>query len=257
MSRYDEEQAILLFNHGNVKTNIRKVYYSSNEYVKDILSGFDLNDKSVLSVAGSCDQAIVMVNNGVKYLDLFDINRLTKYYYYLRRWYMDYYNKIYPDRFDMGDRIFNLSRIVDVNSEEEVDIVRFWEGISAYLTNDNFYSFFYDGLKFLDSNDIVKNFRVDNFYNFDISGNVNLDKKYDVIYTSNIIDYVKKFEIYRDNLYELLNQDGIVICSNVFGGHVSDNAKKIFEKKFDYKDIVSSKYNNCKVGSCFIKRRCI
>ena len=61
-----------------------KVYYSSNEDFKNMFSSVDMNDKSVLTVLASGDQAIHFYNKGAKRVDVFDVNKITKYYYGIR-----------------------------------------------------------------------------------------------------------------------------------------------------------------------------
>ena len=72
------------------------VYFSTNEHLDDIFSYIDVKDKKVLSVIGSGDQAFYFYNNGAKKVDLFDINKLAIYYYFLRVWTMKYLNRSYP-----------------------------------------------------------------------------------------------------------------------------------------------------------------
>ena len=47
------------------------------------------------------------------------------------------------------------------------------------------------------------------FYNIDITKPVEIDRKYDVIYTSNIAEFIrgtKNYQIYMDNLDKLLEK---------------------------------------------------
>ena len=74
-----------------------KIYFSSNEDLKTIFSNFDFKDKDVLTVAGSGDQAFYSYNDDAKKVDLFDKNKLTIYYYYLRKWIISYYDMFYPE----------------------------------------------------------------------------------------------------------------------------------------------------------------
>lgn len=76
-----------------------------------------------------------------------------------------------------------------------------------------------------------------NFYNLDISKKVNIGKKYDVIFTSNIADYIKhdydSYRLYRNNLDRLLAKDGKIVCSNVLRGRASYHEREVFEERFD------------------------
>ena len=54
------------------------------------------------------------------------------------------------------------------------------------------------------------------FYNVDIlDEEFSLNKKYDVIFTSNIIDYHYDLNIFRENVFGLLKKDGCFVSSNV------------------------------------------
>lgn len=53
---------------------------------------------------GSGDQAFHFLNRDAKSVDVFDINRLSIYYYYLRIWLIKYMNEFYPNDFNY-DRI--------------------------------------------------------------------------------------------------------------------------------------------------------
>lgn len=77
------------------------------------------------------------------------------------------------------------------------------------------------------------------FYNVDISKRFRLNKKYDVIYKSNISDYVcnsrEVLETYRDNLDSLLTDDGIIISSNLTHDYDYSNEFGVFSEKFNYR----------------------
>ena len=61
------------------------IYSFTNENIKDAFALFDLKDKEVLSVLASSDQIIDMFLRGAKNIDTFDLNGLTKYYFYLKK----------------------------------------------------------------------------------------------------------------------------------------------------------------------------
>lgn len=71
------------------------VFYNSNENLRKLFSGIDLKDKEILSVLASSDQLFYFYDNGTKLVDTFDKNKLTFYYFYLRKWFIQYKNKYY------------------------------------------------------------------------------------------------------------------------------------------------------------------
>lgn len=111
------------------KTNKMKcydsLYYSSNEDFDGLFSQFNLKDKSILSIIGSGDQAFHLYNKGAKSVDLFDINKLTFYYYYLRMWCIKYFSSFYLE--DYGYRyISKLLKIVKPSSNQERLAYDYW-----------------------------------------------------------------------------------------------------------------------------------
>lgn len=92
------------------------------------------------------------------------------------------------------------------------------------------------------------------FINVDISlEELYLGKKYDIIYKSNISDYVngseKVLSVFRDNLYNLLNDDGIIISSNLCYDYCYANEFGVFGSLFNYELLDNGK------GFIYRKRR--
>ena len=106
------------------------VYPYSNENLDKLFSCVDVCGKDVLTVASSGDHAFYSYNNGANRVDLFDINILTKYYYYLRMWVIKYFDNFYFDNYKLSKKDesirntkredeFTLSHIDDFDEEEE------------------------------------------------------------------------------------------------------------------------------------------
>ena len=218
-----------------------KIYSSSNEYLDDIFMRFNFTNKDVLTVLASSDQFFCFCSNNVKRIDTFDINYLAVYYYFLRIWTMKYNNLIYPIFPLKRDYLDKLLILVNPNSALELEALDYWNNI---LKSDiSIDSLFNIGTYPLDSDNcdissVLK--KIDDinfsFYNIDISNNISINNKYDIIYVSNISDYVgyDNLKLYRDNLYSLLNSNGIVMCSNVGRGCVRNSELSLFEEKFKY-----------------------
>ena len=216
-----------------VKTNsYSTIYFKTNEYLKKILDNFPIKNKEVLTVLGSGDQALHLYNRGAKSVDLFDKNKLSIYYYYLRIWVIKYLNKFYPNHFNKYSWSVLRKKVI-TSSFNEKQVKNFWdlffekyEKLSSILeydpcTRDNEIN----NLSLLKQNDNYSNI---NFYNVDIAAkNLDLNKKYDIIYTSNISDWIcssysdaqkykNKLVIYRNNLRNLLKDNGIIICAYAY-----------------------------------------
>ena len=245
------------------------VYFSTNECLDDIFSYIDVKDKKVLSVIGSGDQAFYFYNNGAKKVDLFDINKLAFYYYYLRVWTMKYLNRSYPYR-DFGTRyIRDLLCLVTPSSSNEKEAYDYWQKfvdnfdvrcsdfmlISSFLDLDED---LYDDTNLFDK---IGSYRP-KFYNIDLTKKVNIKSKYDIIYTSNIHEYIEddnSFKVYRDNLSKMLNRKGIVVSTNVMNDGPYEDERNIMGKKFKCSHFPNINYDYgigiTSLGYCYKKRK--
>ena len=251
-------------------SHYNRVYFYSNEDLNSILSNVCCNDKSVLTVLSSGDQAFHFYNRDALSVDVFDINRLTFYYYFLRRWIIQYTDFYYPsDDFSIKfiRDILNIINI-DYNNESELAAYKYWCSF-VKLYDDNISNRIFYRSKNQDINNIfdlskIKS-RLDdsvNFFNCDISKDVSkFNSKYDIIYISNISDYVYQnivsFEKYRDNLFKLLNDDGVIISTNVKGYNVCSLEKKVFQEVFSCYEFPEVKLDNYYVslGKVYKKNR--
>ena len=268
MSDYKEDVLkaySLLASESAIFTNWNWVFYSTNEDIKNIVKYFDFNDKSVLSVLASGDQAFYLLNNGAREVDLFDNNSLTIYYFYLRIWTIRYLNRFYPDlHLDYKFVKKLLDKVIPKNSEEE-NAYNYWETILKSKYRKNLSKLVYKSAE-LDNQiydlDYLKD-RLENLdFNFkciDISEECDFDRRYDIIYTSNIVDWIKYnpnfVKIYRDNLYNGLTDNGTVISSLVTAGYIDEI--DIFNEKFKFCPLTENdgKKICCDPGYSFVKRK--
>ena len=254
IAKYDINRTCEMFqNQGNSKrfNKYDRVYFETNERCEEILSNFDFTDKCILTVLSSGDQAFQFYKHGAKSVDLFDINKLTIYYYYLRIWHMKKYGTMYPEWGFDNDYIRNLLASVKPNSMNEIIAYKYWSCFISRLDLKMINKFFYHSYskKIEDDYDIsllLKKIDDDNFsfFNKDFSLPLDIPKKYDCIYTSNLSDYIKdeRLKIYRDNLYNHLNKGGIVLSTNL-SGSINCNKymcqKRALRSHFKYKKISS------------------
>lgn len=232
-----------------VESNIYydKIYFGSNECLEELFKNFSVKDKDVLTVLASSDQLFYSYDRGAKKVDTFDINVLTKYYYYIRKWSIEYLDCYYADKENViynHSFIGELLKLVECGSNEEKEAYIFWSNYIrkvSPLENKSLYfyveSMEYNGIKDLSNvRKAIKNKL--NFINQDITGDIDKSCKYDVIILSNILEYYGESMIHlancRDNLYSILNDDGIVVCSHIMDQEGdNDKEKNIFSKKFD------------------------
>ena len=225
--------------------NYAFIYYSSNELLNELFNKIDIKDKTCLSVIGSGDQSFHLINRGARSVDLFDKNKLTIYYYYFRMWVIKYLNKFYPDMYICKDYIENLLSHVNPSDKFEKFVYDYWmkfaETFKYYdeeeleelfsINNDPVRNEIKDLSllkKYFDQNDCK-------FYNIDISRkNINLNKKYDIIFCSNIHDYVDDGMIdFKDNLKRHIKDDGKIIFTHVARKDRWVNEIEIFDEEFD------------------------
>ena len=212
---------------GKIIAGYDKVYYQINEDISDVLLGEDFTDKDVLSVLASADQYFMFKALDAKKVDSFDFNRLTMYYYFLRKWSIKYNNDVYPDIFYDDSYVENLLEKVEVSSDLEKKALDFFK---RHVSNgSDFSKLFYDVDAQPSGNTLFQNVRqlkkiVDSdftFYNMDLFRNNRdlITKKYDYLYISNILDWARedssKITIAKDNLLSLLKYNGKVICSRL------------------------------------------
>lgn len=223
-----------------------KIYNYTTENISGYLDKFDLDNKSLLTVGSSGDQAINAIYRGSKDITVMDVNVFTQYYFYLKKaalLTLSYENYIemfyYPEygsNFLCSKQLRDKLCIVDFNSFKFWDMIynefspmKIREGIffekklsadsivnvNPYLSNENTY------LKTKINIEQVK----PNFLNKNIlNDSDSLDKKFDNIFLSNIYDYynqspyqVLKYKYGVEKLQQLLNDDGKMLVSYLYG----------------------------------------
>ena len=230
--------------------NYSKMYYQTNENLVDVYLDLDFEDKSVLSVVSSSDQLFTPMLLGAREVDGFDKNRLTKYYYYLRKWVIKYNKEVYPMEMVQGnkDYLIKLLEKVRVSSEEEAKAYKFWRLLYNHDTNlESLFTeddrnigktLFDDNVHYLEQLNLGQL----NFSDYNFFEDIDSSKKYDFIMMSNILETSRnslgKLVVARDNLNRLLNRNGIVICSHLIhqATGMNDLELEVFSEKFEFDD---------------------
>ena len=240
--KHDINTVLKLINDRDVPYNYSKIYERTNEDLYSLYSKIDIKDKNVLSVLSSSDQIFMARYFGARSIDSFDKNKLTLYYYYLRIWFIKYLSKYYPKLYNNDyEQLDYLLNSVEVNSLIEKNALHFWKVLSnkkidfVSLFKLSYHS---KDFSFVMGKDICGDII---FNNFDFFDNINNDKTYDIIIFSNILDWAgennNKLKIARNNIYKLLNNDGIVLCSKFIYNLNDFERHMIFSSLFDYQDL--------------------
>ena len=259
---------------GKLEHNIYgKIYYCSNERLYDLFDNFSVEDKDVLTVLASSDQYLHTQYRNARSVDTFDRNQLTLYYYYLRKWIIENFDRFYPKRallFDTNNYIEKILDIVDCESLDEKRAYLFWKmfiDLNLVLGENHLFMF----SKYIEENEINDYDKLReivkkplSFVHEDVAIQVEKDKKYDIIITSNLLEYIHeplKIKRARNNLYDLLKDNGKIICSYVIDDEETNsikNQKSIFSEYFDVYDFPYSGKNENSLGRplgyCYTKK---
>ena len=238
--------------------NCSRIYSMTTENIWGYLKSFNLENKKVLTVAGSGDQRLNCLLAGAEDVVCFDINPITNLLIKLKdaavvslnfEEFINFFN-IYTRKYGkhysfMDKKLFEkIAPILDedaldffsfiVNEATNLDLRKvFWKTdnkfevlsqVNNYLNPDS-----YEELK-----DILKNKKV-NFINSSINSlpdRLN-DDNYDFILLSNISDYIHKcygkdgfndFKETIDSLNEKLNNDGIIQVGYIYSQYRNDSS---------------------------------
>lgn len=248
--------------------NYNRVYYHSNENLKEFFSFVDVKDKDVLSVLASGDQVFHLYDKDAKSVETFDVNRLTFYYYYIRLWTVKYLGEYYPEfKFSIGF-IKRLLGMVKIKTEEEKEAFDYWckyiDLFNNKISGKMFYRGILEDINRLDDLGKIRD-KINNefvFYEMNLGDKVlPVNKKYDMVYISNISDYIphniKSFEIYRDNLNSLIRDDGTILSVNLrkLGCGENDIEKEVFSELFDVEELPEIERYDFKIPAGKIYRK--
>ena len=240
------------------------IYFKSNENLSNLFDTFDFRDKNCLAILSSGDQVFNLLNRGVKNIDLIDKNKLTIYYFYLRLWIVKYLNMYYPPvNFDCTF-IRDLLKNVEFSNDKEKRAYDYWNLFISEFSDRNISHLFLTVNDLFDNSisnltDLRKKIdRKYDFYNSNIKDRLFISNKYDFIYLSNLLEWIirDKDEMIpiRNNLYNLLNDNGYVICSNLCRCGNGGIGALIFEELFSCYDIPNTDGEEKSPGYVYIKR---
>ena len=222
--------------------DLAALYKNTNEDLTKILKDIDFKNKKVLTVQASSDQLFSSLILGAEEVDTFDANRLTEYYYYLRKWCLEETKKYY-----LPAKTSLLTKIVEKHYDENEYAAKLWLEIIKEAKPNLYYSklFFkepmYWSVPYKDREEELIEILQEKDHDFkclDIYKKTNINKKYDIIIISNIIEYLlsgyyKESELqFTENMKDLLKDDGVIISSKTLNPHFQETE---LDKYFDVK----------------------
>ena len=214
------------FINGVPFSKYQKVYFSTNENIKDYLNITDLSKKnSALSVMASGDQLFNLINKNILDIDTFDTNSLTEYlvlglkYAMIKKYSYKEYLEVYKKLININTNLNEITNIInDLLIHMDEKYRTYWKSIinHNYLlqkNNNNYINlihmlfisiepleFIKKGNNYLSNEEEYNKLRtkIDKAnINFKCANAINLNKvfkkKYDVILLSNILDYFNKY----------------------------------------------------------------
>ena len=224
------------------------LYSRTNEDLKSLFEIIDVRDKNILSVLSSSDCLFSALFKEAGNIETFDINSITYRYYFLRKWLIQ---NGYVDAGKICTQdIFKIISSIKTDNQCEKDSVLFWKYFFNLSRCKKDHLYYYDNLfidvaakKMIyednlgDVSSILDGYNLQ-FKHMNVCNGFNSDKKYDVIFLSNIMDYNRnsksRINDIRDNLDDLLTDDGIIVMSHFkfFSGFNIEH--EVFSNTFDY-----------------------
>lgn len=224
------------------------IYSKTNENLTRLFEVVDVEHKDVYAVLSSSDLLFSLLYKQAKKVDCFDINPISYRYYFLRKWILEY-GLIYADGLLLKELLY-IVKNARSNSIDEEESRLFWLNFFEKIDNYHFYSnilFEYvpnsiipykENLK--EVVEILKKIQL-NFECVDIcSQYFSSNRKYDMVFMSNILNYnrtLSKLEIACNNLKDLLNNKGSIICVNMPNSSSIEKEKKVFSNQFEFDEI--------------------
>lgn len=259
MDYKDVAQSIVRGNYSNLngKNTFHSesfIYKKTNEKLNEFIDLL-LNKDKVLSVIGSGDQILNTLLTKPSKIDAFDISVFPKFFLKLKiasikSLSRDEYIKFFFSTTETFlDEFYDDLYFDKIRKELDIEAEDFWTYLFQYNDwYDIYNSTLFSSESVFEEQAIIQNKYLDNdeYYKLrDILQSVQinyiesnlLDLKindtYDLIYLSNILEYVKK-SAYFDKIDELSVKNKGIIISYIFGE--IDKAIKMFNGDFDYRE---------------------
>ena len=236
------------------------IYSRTNENLVKLFKEIDLTNKNVYTVMSSSDILFSALTNGAKKVDCFDINPITYRYFHLRKWILNW-KYIDADGLSISELLYIVNHAICISQDEQYSQI-FWQYFLSKIDNIHFYSnILFEYIekpdvpyktKIAELREILNNLII-KYNNIDIGNKlIDIKETYDIIFLTNILDYnrnnTKKLNIICENLWNLLNNNGSIICSQIPQHSELLNKEKIlFQNYFNYEELFIDKKESQKI----------
>lgn len=234
--------------------NFSNIYPFTTENISGYIDFFDLENKKLLTVGSSGDQALNAILNGCSDITVLDVNKYVEYYYYLkvaailRMSYVDFLSFFRYSNFYSGSGYNNNSfdnsvfyKFKDTLKEIDLDSFEFWNTLfnlfdglqirSLLFSHDEYPDYrlkrvnpyLLSGISFNKLKEKVENIRpifitsrIEDFYS---------SSKYDNIWLSNICQYISLEQLKKvvSNLGANLTDDGKMMFAYLYAYNLLQN----------------------------------
>lgn len=225
----------------------QKIYPFTTETISGYITKMDIENKSVLTLGSSCDQALNSLLLGASDVTIFDINERVKYFYELKKKLI-----LSTSREELIHEVINLKQyeyFEDIFSCN--DLIK----MNLYLQNDENYRKLQNIL-----NEKTINFITGNI--FDTKEYSKLNDKYDRVILSNVLEHLPSdlnhgktvINIYNE-LSKYLNNDALIELYYLYGSVNPVGFSKVVNEFFK-QDILLEKVSCDESDSViFVKKR--
>ncbi len=209
------------------------IYPFTTENIAGYINLFNLENKSLLTVGSSGDQALNAILKGCNDVTILDVNPYTEYYFYLKYATISQVNleeflkffcyMNYPHIYERNEKVFNRNtylKIKDSLKNLNYDAYYFWEELfntyKPYIVRKLFESdedrwpylkkynlYLKDSNSYEELKKKLNNINIE-FITTDIY-QPNLNRNYDNIWLSNIARYEENLEYFKKQVIDVLN----------------------------------------------------
>ena len=195
----------------------QSIYLFTTENLNGILNNLDVEGKDILTVSSSGDHIFNMLLKNAKSIEAYDINYFAKYYFYFKESAIrtltreEFISFFFGKNYSLKNQRFNqkffekiVKNIKDADAKFFFDVLGSYVGSKKLFNSKLFFVNYYSKNTYIGCNDYLKNDYnykklqqiLENykykFYRMNIFKDISdiSNKKYDVIYLSNILDRI-------------------------------------------------------------------